>query len=223
MKESRVNNFFFPAAIKMNQTPDRLLDALLEDDLDNFSSLLLKFGWPKNMEWPDYYLLSEAIKFGRKNVTDYLVDLKCRVVKPDCRSTLVHVAITYLDWSELVVKLINLGAPVSTVNAQGDTAVHVAFKNNADGALIDLLLETYVRETASNIKDSEDLSTLHIACSRPNLEIVRALTHHKDRVIVTREDLNENVSLKTIYFVLVLILKKLILLDSLMELNSFYS
>lgn len=175
----------------------KLLKAQSNDDVEAVSQLLKSNrGWPiKNPAWSDHALLSEALQFGRKKVANHLLDLHCRVTRPGHLSTFVHMALKHSDWKELIAKLINLGAPVSTINAEGDTAVHVAFKNNADNDLIDLLLKTYVRETTWNIKDCEELSILHIACSRPNLKIVRALTHRKAQVIVTRKDVNGQVKL----------------------------
>lgn len=179
----------------MVQSTDNLFAAMRKDDVQTFESLLLSRNWFTYSVWFDYHLLSEAIKFGHKKVANHLLDLQCRVTKPGELNTFVHfVAQKYSGWNELIVKLINLGAPVSTVNAQSDTAVHVAFKNNADGDLIDMLLETYVRETTWNTKDSDGLSILHIACSRTNLEIVRALMYRGKQVIVTRADFDGQVS-----------------------------
>ncbi|XP_058800122.1 alpha-latrocrustotoxin-Lt1a-like isoform X1 [Phymastichus coffea] len=176
---------------------DDLFDALRKDDLNTFRNLLLMYGWPSNTEYSDYHLFAESIKFGRKNIANYLLNLKCRLTKPGSLSTFVHVALTYTDWRDIVMKLVSFGAPVSTVNAQGNTAVHVAFKNKADGKLIDLLLAAYVQENIVNIADSDGLSILHIACSRPNLKIVEALTYRNTHVIISRDDVNAQVQSNT--------------------------
>ncbi|XP_058800123.1 ankyrin-1-like isoform X2 [Phymastichus coffea] len=136
---------------------DDLFDALRKDDLNTFRNLLLMYGWPSNTEYSDYHLFAESIKFGRKNIANYLLNLKCRLTKPGSLSTFVHVALTYTDWRDIVMKLENI----------------------------------------VNIADSDGLSILHIACSRPNLKIVEALTYRNTHVIISRDDVNAQVQSNT--------------------------
>lgn len=93
-----------------------------------------------------------------------------------------------------VERLLALGARVSDQNREGDTAVHVAFLNCVSGRILDFLIISYLRETRRNLKNENGLSILHIACSRPHLDIVKKIAEWN------ANDLNCQVSFYLFFF-----------------------
>lgn len=178
-------------------TSANLLCAMRENDLDQFTA---DYSRESLSAGQDYDLLVEAMLSERKDFVFYLLDSKCATSKPNSVNTLVHIALANC-WHDVVGLLLELDVPVSTRNAKGNTAVHVAFnKEFPDGEIIDCLLGCYLLETTENIKNADGLSILHIACTRPDVELVKKLifkSYCEESTVkrITHDELNFQVRL----------------------------
>lgn len=160
-----------------------LLSALRYQDFQGFRSIIRSVGLPRD-SFIDYELLSKAIKTGCKRITNLLLDHGARVIKKRGLATPLHHAVTKgTSWIQVIERLLKRGAKVSDKNSHGDTPLHVAFCCHAPGQLIDLLLKKHLEDSNENLANRQKLSFLHIAASRPNVEVIAKLMKTSDNLI----------------------------------------
>lgn len=149
----------------------QLLGAIKNNKTDEFLKILKSKGCPKDST--GYELLTAAIKFHRKRIVMALLD------NPDCQKikskntwkglTPLHMAVTILDWSDVVEKLLEkgYGKADENFNYKYGTAMELAYNAGNVNNTVDVLLKHAI--------DNDIIETgyLHIACTRPNLEIVK--------------------------------------------------
>lgn len=129
------------------------------------------------LDYQDYELLIKALHFARKRITNILLDNGCRAVKLTITNgctTPLHIVVSRIGWSTIMKKLLTRGARVDVCDENGDTPIHIAFLNGAAGSVIDFLLKYYIEKTLVDTVDKDGLGLLHIACTRPYLNFIRA-------------------------------------------------
>lgn len=175
----------------------KLRNALLNDNTNEFRSILENDGWPRYSNWSDFDLLIQAIKHDRKQIAHLLLDLGCRIFKKPNMVTPLHLAAAKQGWTDVVERLLKLNLRVANqINigrGHGNTALHYAFFERFLDLeyTIDLLLTTHLKQRRAggrhvNIKNKDELSFLHIACTRPNLDVVKALFEVDEDVIYSQ-------------------------------------
>lgn len=154
-----------------------LLEDLRHNDATSFRQVLEVRGLPRE-NFYDYDLLMRALRMNRKRIVNLLLNKKCRVVKPDELSpqgttTPLHLVAEKLGWCDVIEKMLKLGARVTDVNADGNTALHLAFINQLSDRAVFLLMKNYVEESHEDIRNNDGLGFMHIACTRSDVESVQ--------------------------------------------------
>ncbi|XP_058800142.1 ankyrin-3-like isoform X2 [Phymastichus coffea] len=161
----------------------KLFDTVHANNVELLDAMLNADGWPMDTSCTDFELLILATKLGRKKIVHYLLDKNCRVYFGSGHNTPLHYAVRHRNWNDVIERLLAKGLRMSDTNRSGKTALHVAFKLNVGGEQIDYLMQHYLNNTENNIVSNDGLSTLHIACSRPNAQIVERLILSDYRLI----------------------------------------
>lgn len=168
------------AAIKSmpRTTFNSLLEALYRNDTRRFREILDNQGLPRVDKYYDYELLMRALRMNRKRIVNLLLNKKCRVIKPDRLSpegttTPLHLVAEKLGWCGVIEKMLQLGAHVNVVNADGNTPLHLAFIRQRSNRAVYLLLKNYVKDSQQDIRNNDGLGFMHIACMRSDKDSVR--------------------------------------------------
>ncbi|XP_058800125.1 ankyrin-3-like [Phymastichus coffea] len=152
--------------------------AIKDNKVSKIHSTLTETGWPKDFEWLDYELLLTALTMDRVEVAHVLLDHNARPEKLFSKSmhAPLQVAVSKPTTAlpDLIRKILkNGGNAILKRGVDRQSSIHVAFNKGAPGEVIDLLFRSVTLKSKADWGDIYGLTFLHIACTRPNLNIVK--------------------------------------------------
>ncbi|XP_058797495.1 ankyrin-1-like [Phymastichus coffea] len=131
----------------------------------------------ENSEYLDYHALNLALGLSRKRTANYLISKNCRVnIESKKReNTPLHNAIEFIGDEQIVSDLLKNKASIIAINHEGNTPLHMAFLKRY-GKITELILNAIFVHTYygyENIKNKQDLTHIHIACTMDNERLVQ--------------------------------------------------
>ncbi|XP_058800138.1 ankyrin-3-like [Phymastichus coffea] len=123
----------------------------------------------------EYAAIMVAIKYDHKRTAKIILNNPSSMIISKLQEILVAVVITRPGWTDVIDQLFKVGAKPEMQNVNGDTILHVAFNNPTSYSIVDSLLKRYLSRSYLNLANFKGISILHIACTRPDMDVIGQL------------------------------------------------